>query len=195
MPYVFCGHCTHSAPTQLLELPNLPMPFCSACRRIVCHLCRLNLATVGCRHTNYESATVVLSGSMTRQPVAAPSTLKTVKVDVGGSVITHAYSCPPGTDPPNSSDVLAIWSDAVGKSFARPMKSSTNGSGGGKVLSEDSQVFRLAEGRSGLTSYGAFDHFHVSLPGNALSSIERVWYYVDTTTTPVTIKFSRILKN
>lgn len=195
MPYVYCGHCTLSPPTQLLELHNLPMPYCSACRRIVCYLCRLNLATVGCRHTNYESATVVLSGSIARQHVAAPSTSKTVTVDVGGSAITHAYSCPPGTYPPNSSDVLAIWSDAVGKSFSPPMKSATNGSGGGTVLSKNSPVFSLRQGKSGLASYGAFDHFHVSLPGNALGSTERVWYYVDTTTIPITIKFSQILNN
>ncbi|WP_338525629.1 hypothetical protein NUH87_08730 [Pseudomonas batumici] len=75
------------------------------------------------------------------------------------------------------------------------MKAATNGSGGGKVLASNSPVFNLSYGALGLALYGAYDHFHVALPGNILGSTEQVWYYVDTTTIPATAKFSQILNN
>ncbi|WP_157016019.1 hypothetical protein [Pseudomonas batumici] len=192
---VNCGHCMLETPTRLLAFQNLPMPYCSACRRLVCHLCRENLAMLGCHHSNYKPASVILSGSSTRQNAAAHSILQTVTVIVGARRTTHSYNCPPGSYPPESCDVLAIWSATEGKSFSPPMKAATNGSGGGKVLTSNSAVFNLRQGVSGLARYGAYDHFHVAPPGNALGSTDRVWYHVDTTTTPVTIKFSQVLNN
>jgi len=195
MSYVKCGHCTIDSPRQLLQLPNLSMPNCSACRRTVCHICQVQLTSAGCHHSNYEPASVVLSGPLTQRPSTAAIILQMVRVSVGQKTMTYSYNCPPGSYPPTSGDVLAIWSATEGKSFSPAMKAATNGSGGGKILTSNSPVFNLRQGTSGLARYGAYDHFHVASPGNALGSTDRVWYYVDTTTTPVTIKFSQVLNN
>lgn len=192
MPYVNCAHCSGNPPNRLLEIINLPMPYCSACGKIACHVCRASINAGGCKNKNYAAATVNLVGPYTRRGGAAPALkMATVTVDAGGIKKPYQYHCPPGTYPPNSSDVLDIWTATEGKSYN--MKAATNGSGGGKSNASSSAVFSQRAGTSGLKHYGGNDHFHVSVAGYSLGSKTRVWYCVDTSTNPVTVKFSAIL--
>lgn len=189
VPYVNCGHCSIN---RLLELPNLPMPYCSACGNIVCHTCRNTVTTSGCRHRNYASASVKLSGMPTPHSSTVSSVkMATVTVNYPSNSKTHSYPCPPGSSPPTVADVRSIWTAVVGHTYG--YVAGTNGSGGGKANASNSQVFSAKAGTAGVKTYGGYDHFHVGQKTAMLGSTERVWYCVDTSTTPITVIFSAIL--